>query len=84
MLMLRGRRPDCRTLEGWAVAVLVDAGAIAECPDHGHRRCRGDPDAHARAFDAARANPPAGLSPDQAVTTLYDVLGGIGDTCPDC
>lgn len=84
MLMTKGSRPDYRSLQGWAVALLVDTGAIAECADHGHRQCRGDPDAHVRAIESARANPPAGLTPDQAADTLYDVLGGIGDVCPEC
>jgi hypothetical protein len=32
----------------------------------------------------ARQEPPAGLSPDQAVTEVCDVLDSIGDSCPEC
>jgi hypothetical protein len=67
-----------------AVALLLEQGAIKECPQHGYMQCRGDPDARMRAFASARDNPPAGCSSDDALAALYDVLGGIGDTCPDC
>jgi hypothetical protein len=32
----------------------------------------------------AREDPPPGVSPAQAVAALEDVLGSIGDTCPEC
>ncbi len=35
-----------------------------------------------RAFDIARRDPPSGISPEEAVTEIGDVLGSIGDTCP--
>jgi hypothetical protein len=84
MLMMKERRPAWRTLEGWAIGVLLEAGAIKECDDHGYMQCRGDPDARTRAYDTARAHPPDGCSPEDAAATLHDVLGAIGDTCPDC
>ena len=34
MLMTRERRPAIRTLRGWAINVLNEAGAIRECEDH--------------------------------------------------
>jgi len=84
MLMVKERRPDYRTLERWAVALLFEEGAIKECPEHGYMQCRGDPDAIARAFATARECPPAGRSTDDVLVALHDVLGGIGETCPDC
>jgi hypothetical protein len=35
MLMTRERRPAIRTLRGWAISVLQEAGAIRECEEHG-------------------------------------------------
>ena len=35
MLMRKERRPAVRTLRGWAISVLQEAGAICECEEHG-------------------------------------------------
>ncbi|WP_027571482.1 hypothetical protein [Bradyrhizobium sp. WSM1743] len=84
MLMTRQRRPAIRTLRGWAIYVLNEAGAICECEDHGWMQDRADSHARERAFDIARGDPPAGVSPDAAVDEVRDVLNSIGDTCPEC
>jgi hypothetical protein len=84
MLMFKERRSAVRTLRGWAISVLNDAGAISECGEHGWIRDRGDPHARERAFDVARQDPPAGVSPDAAAVAIAEVLDSIGDTCPEC
>ena len=84
MLMTRERRPATRTMRGWAIYVLQEAGAIRECEAHGWMQDRADPHAHDRAFDIARVDPPAGISPDAAAAAVQDVLNSIGDTCPEC
>lgn len=84
MLMTKERRPMIRMLRGWAISVLVEAGAIRECEEHGWMRDRGDPHARDRALNTARQDPPARLSRDQAVLEIREVLDSIGDTCPDC
>jgi hypothetical protein len=84
MLMMKERRPAFRTIEGWARSVLLDAGAIRECEEHGWMRDRSDPHARERALLVARHDPPPGVSPDEAATAVEDVLGSIGDTCPEC
>ena len=33
MLMTKERRPAIRTLRGWAISVLQEAGTIRECGD---------------------------------------------------
>ncbi len=38
MLMTKDRRPAIRTLRGWAISVLQEAGAIRECEEHGWNR----------------------------------------------
>lgn len=84
MLMTKERRPAIRTLRGWAIGVLQEAGAIKQCEEHGWMQDRADPHARERAFDIARLDPPAGVSPEKAVAEVRDVLDSIGDTCPEC
>jgi hypothetical protein len=84
MLMTRERRPAIRTMRGWAIDVLKEAGAIRACEEHGWMQDRADPHARERALDIARGDPPAGVSADAAAAEVHDVLNSIGDTCPEC
>jgi hypothetical protein len=84
MLMMKERRPAIRTLRGWAISVLQEAGAVRECETHGWMQDRADPHARERAFDIARQDAPDGLSQAEAVAEIEDVLASIGDTCPEC
>jgi hypothetical protein len=84
MLMTKERRPVMRSLRGWAIALLQEAGAIRECAYHGWMKDRADAHARDRALDIARESPPPGVSRQAAVTAIMDVLASIGDTCPEC
>ena len=84
MLMTTERRPAIRTLRGWAISTLLDAGAIRECEEHGWMRDRSDPHARERAVEAARHDPPPGVSADAAVAEVREVLDSIGDLCTEC
>jgi hypothetical protein len=84
MLMTRERRPAFRTIEGWARSILIEAGAIHECEEHGWAKDRADPHANDRALDMARQDPPPGVSPQAAAVAIAEVLDSIGDTCPEC
>ncbi|MCK1441532.1 MULTISPECIES: hypothetical protein [Bradyrhizobium] len=84
MLMTKERPRTIRTLRGWAINVLQEAGAIHECEEHGWARDRADPHARERALDFARQDPPTGVSSDQAAAEVRAVLETIGDTCPEC
>src|SRR3979409_309428 len=84
LLMTSERRPAVRTMRGWAIQVLQEAGAIRECEEHGWMQDRADPHARDRAFNIAREDPPAGISPDAAAGGVRDVLNSIGDACPEC
>ena len=84
MLMTKERLPAIRTLRGWAISVLQEAGAIRECEEHGWMKDRTDPHARQRAVEIARKQPPPGISRDQAVAFVENVLSSIGDTCPEC
>jgi hypothetical protein len=84
MLMTKERKPAIRSLRGWAISVLQEAGAIHECETHGWMQDRADPHARERAFDIARQDPPDRLSVAAAIAEIEDVLASIGDTCPEC
>jgi hypothetical protein len=84
MLMTKEPRSAIRSLRGWAISILQEAGAIHECETHGWMQDRADPHARDRAFDIARRHPPQGLSRARAIAEIEDVLNSIGDTCPEC
>ena len=84
MLMTSERRPAIGTMRGWAIDVLQEAGAIRECEEHGWMQDRADPHARERALDIARQDPPTGVSAQAAAAAITEVLGSIGDTCPEC
>ena len=84
MLRTIERRRAIRTLHGWAISVLLEAGAIRECEEHGWTQDRADPHARDRALDIARQDPPANVSAQTAAAAITEVLDSIGDTCPEC
>jgi hypothetical protein len=84
MLTTKELRPAIRTLRGWTISVLAEAGAIRECEEHGWMQDLADPHARERAFDIARTAPPPGVSSQAATAALAEMLDSIGDTCPEC
>lgn len=82
--MLTRERPDFRTLDWWAIGLLLEAGAIHKCDEHGWAKDRGDPHAREEALWLAREAPLAGLSSDEAVAAVREMLDSVGDTCPEC
>ena len=84
MLVMKERRLAIRTLQGWALSVLLEAGAIRECEEHGWMHDRADPHARERAFAVACQDPPSGVSPQAAAVAIAEVLDSIGDACPEC
>jgi hypothetical protein len=83
-VITKERKPAIRSLRGWAIDALQDAGAIRECEEHAWMRDRADPHATDRAFDIARDYPPIGVSQQAAAAAIAEVLDSIGDTCPEC
>ncbi|MGX1320759.1 hypothetical protein AB7M17_004212 [Bradyrhizobium sp. USDA 377] len=84
MLIIKERGPTIRTVEGWARTVLLEAGAIRECEEHGWMKDRADPHARERARIMAREEPAFGLTSEEAVKAIDAVLSSVGDTCPEC
>jgi hypothetical protein len=84
MLMMKERRPVTRTLRGWAISVLQDAGAIKECEEHGWMQDLADPHAREHALELAREERPPGISPQAAAVAVAEVLDSIGDACLEC
>jgi hypothetical protein len=83
-MLITGKRAAVRTVEGWARSILLEAGAVRECEEHGWAKDRADPHARARAIMIARQYPPSGVTPDAAVASVEDILASIGDVCPEC
>ena len=83
-LPVKVSRPAYRTLEGWALGVLIEQQAVTECEHHGHRRDRSDPDAWNRAREEAWRNPFPGATPEACIVALQEIMRSIGDSCPDC
>jgi hypothetical protein len=83
-MLTKANRPPVRTLRGWAISVLHEAGAIQQCEDHGWMEDRAHSHARERAFDMAAYAAPPGVSPEAAAAEIAEVLDGIGDTCPEC
>ena len=79
----RTRHPY-RTVQGWALGTLIDQGAVTECDHHGHRKDRSDPDAWERAREEAWRHTFPGATPETCLKALDEVMGSIGETCPDC
>ena len=84
MLMFKERRPAIRTLRGYAISLLYEAGAIRECEEHGWMQDCADPHARERALGVASQDPPHGVSSEEAVAAVHDVLDSIGDVYPEC
>jgi hypothetical protein len=80
LMTMRERRPAIRTLRGWAISVLQEAGAIRECEHHGWMQDRADPHARERALDIACQDPPPGVSPEKALVEVWDVLDSRSET----
>lgn len=83
-MLTTNERSRVQTLEGWAIALLEETGAIRECEDHGWMKDRADAHARERAYEIARQHPPPGLSPDAAASAITEALDSIGDICPEC
>ena len=82
--MLTRERPDFRTVDRWAVRILLEVGAIHECDQHGWAKDRTDPHTRDEALGLARDEPLPELSPEEAVAAVRRVLDAVGDTCPEC
>jgi hypothetical protein len=52
--MLKRELPDFRTVERWAMGLLLEAGAIHKCDQHGWAKDRTDPHARDEALQTAR------------------------------
>jgi hypothetical protein len=60
-MLTRERRPDFRTVDRWAISLLLEAGAIHKCDEHGWAKDRTDPHAREDVLPIACEEPLAGL-----------------------
>lgn len=72
------------TLDGWATGILLQAHAIAPCPDHGFMRLRFNHRSVDYAHALATHQPYKGLSKAKCIVVIDEVLDGLGDQCPAC
>ena len=78
-------RPAYRTLEGWALGVLMEQHAVTECEHHGHRKDRIGPGCLEPGARGSLAEPVSRAPRRRLVSRLLeDVMRSIGDSCPDC
>ena len=82
--MLTRERPDFKTVDRWAVRILLEAGAIHECDQHGWAKDRTDPHTRDEALRLAREERLPGLSAEEAIAAVRGVLDSVGDACPEC
>ena len=69
---------------GWALSVLLEAGAIRECEEHGWMKDRADPHARERRSPSPARSAARPVSGAAVAAVVRDVLDSIGDTCPEC
>jgi hypothetical protein len=68
----------------WAKRLLASTHAIDECEKHGYFTDNFDKEAVEDAVKLAAANPPRGLSPDEAAKVVRQAIQIIGVECPGC
>jgi hypothetical protein len=68
----------------WAKGLFARTHAIDECENHGYFMDNYDEEAVEDAIKLAAADPPRGLSPDEAAELVRKAIQVIGDQCPGC
>lgn len=78
------KKKDRESLEWWATDLLLEAHAIAACPDHGYMRLRHSHHAVEYARGLAEHRKVSGHNVKERVAALEAVLDGFADACPAC
>lgn len=73
---------DIQAERAWAVQLLLDAGALAECDNHGHLTDEMDGTAFDDAVAAGMQD--SGDSEARVRRRLQNALDQYGDECPGC
>jgi hypothetical protein len=68
----------------WAKTLLARTHAIDECKNHGYFTDNFDEEAVEDAVKLAAADPPRGLSPNEAAKLVRQAIQIIGVECPGC
>jgi hypothetical protein len=72
------------TLEMWAADLLMEAHAIAPCPEHGYMRLRHSHHAIDYAMSLAEHRKFSGKNKKERKAAVERVLDGLGDERPAC
>ncbi|MDR6659022.1 hypothetical protein J2W51_001564 [Tardiphaga robiniae] len=75
---------DVEALSMWATDILLEAHAIAPCPDHAYLRLRHSHHAVDYARSIAEHRKFSGKNKEQRVKAVEEVLDSLADTCPAC
>lgn len=76
------KRKTEHELEMWAADLLMEAHAIAPCPDHGYMRLRHSHHAVDYALSLAEHRTSSGKK--ERIAAVESVLDGLSDECPAC
>jgi hypothetical protein len=72
------------SLSAWATDILLEAHAIAPCPEHGYFRLRHSHHAVDYATSLAEYREFPGKTRKQRAKAVGKVLDSLADTCPAC
>jgi hypothetical protein len=78
------KRKTEHELEMWAADLLMEAHAIAPCPDHGYTRLRHSHHAVDYALSLAEHRTFSGKNKKERIAAVESVLDGLSDECPAC
>jgi hypothetical protein len=84
MIMRKKNTNDVEALSMWATDILLEAHAIAPCPDHAYLRLRHSHHAVDYARSIAEHRKFSGKNKEQRVKAVEEVLDSLADTCPAC
>jgi hypothetical protein len=83
-MVMNGAKAALHQYHDWAVRLLARTHAIYECQKHAYFMDNDDEEAVDDAVKLAAADPPMGLSPDEAAKVVRKAMGIIGYECPGC
>jgi len=78
------RKKTESTIEMWAADLLMEAQAIAPCPEHGFMRLRHSHRAVDYALALAEHRKFSGKNKRERIAAVESVLDGLSDECPAC
>jgi hypothetical protein len=79
-----GAKPRKASPDEWATGILLNAHAIAPCPEHGFMKLKFHHAAVDYAHALAETHPLPGAGKRKSIEVLDGFLDGLSDQCPGC